>query len=109
MHVTEIEWGTRPKHPSKYLSPGDEVEAVVLKADKTERRLSLSIKQIKQSPWQLVSERYRPGQTISGKVRGITDFGAFVGLPEGVDGLVHISDMSWTRHIKHPSELLKKG
>ncbi len=109
VHVTEIEWGTRPKHPSKYLSPGDEVEAVVLKADKTERRLSLSIKQIKQSPWQLVSERYRPGQTISGKVRGITDFGAFIGLPEGVDGLVHISDMSWTRHIKHPSELLKKG
>lgn len=109
VHVTEIEWGTRPKHPSKYLSPDDEVEAVVLKADKNDRRLSLSIKQIKQSPWQLVSERYRPGQTITGKVRGITDFGAFIGLPEGVDGLVHISDMSWTRHIKHPSELLKKG
>lgn len=109
VHVTEIEWGARPKHPSKYLTPGDEVEAMVLKADKNERRLSMSIKQVKQSPWQMVSDHYRPGQIITGKVRGITDFGAFVGLPEGVDGLVHISDMSWTKHIKHPSELLKKG
>lgn len=109
VHASEIEWAPRPKHPSKYLSVGDEVDALVLKADGGERRLSLSVKQIKPGPWQLVSERYRVGQTIQGKVRGITEFGAFIGLPEGVDGLVHISDLSWTKHIKHPSEVLKKG
>jgi small subunit ribosomal protein S1 len=109
VHASEIEWSTRPKHPSKYLSSGDMVEAVVLKADKDDRRLSLSLKQIKPSPWQLVAERYMHGQVISGSVRGITEFGVFVGLPEGVDGLVHISDLSWTKHIRHPSEILKKG
>lgn len=109
VHVSEIEWTARPKHPSKYLSVGDEVEALVLNANREERKLSLSVKQIKPSPWQLVAERYRPGQTISGKVRGITDFGVFVGLEEGVDGLVHISDLSWTKHVKHPSEIFKKG
>lgn len=109
VHVSEIEWAPKPKHPSKYLNIGDAVEAVVIRVDKNERRLSLSIKKLSPSPWQLVSERYQPGQVISGKVRGITDFGAFVGLPEGVDGLIHISDISWTKHVKHPSELLKKG
>ncbi|MCK4910550.1 MAG: 30S ribosomal protein S1 [Thermodesulfovibrionales bacterium] len=109
VHASEIEWAPRPKHPSKYLNVGDEVEAVVLKADKNERRLSLSLKQLKPSPWELVSERYREGEVIEGKVRGITDFGVFVGLPEGVDGLVHISDISWTKHIKHPSDVYKKG
>jgi small subunit ribosomal protein S1 len=109
IHISEMDWGQRPKHPSKYMSPGDMVEAVVLKADKGERRLSLGLRQLKPSPWQLVRERYSVGQTISGKVRGLTEFGAFVGLPEGVDGLIHISDMSWTKHIKHPSEVLKKG
>ena len=109
VHASEIEWAPRPKHPSKYLNVGDEVEAVVLKADKNERRLSLSLKQLKPSPWELVSERYREGEVIQGKVRGITDFGVFVGLPEGVDGLVHISDISWTKHIKHPSDVYKKG
>jgi small subunit ribosomal protein S1 len=109
VHASEIEWSPRPKHPSKYLEVGDEVEAVVLKADKMDRRLSLSLKQLKASPWELVSERYREGQVIAGKVRGITEFGAFIGLPEGVDGLVHISDLSWTRHVRHPSEVLKKG
>jgi len=109
VHISEIDWLPRPKHPSKYLSVGDNVEAVVLKVDKEERRLSLSLKQIKPSPWELVSERYTTGQTISGKVKTITDFGVFVGLPEGVDALIHISDLSWTRHIKHPSEVLRKG
>jgi len=109
VHISEIDWLPRPKHPSKYLSVGDLVEAVVLKVDKEERRLSLSLKQIKPSPWELVSERYKPGQTISGKVKTITDFGVFVGLLEGVDALIHISDLSWTRHIKHPSEILRKG
>ena len=109
VHISEIDWLPRPKHPSKYLSIGETVEAVVLKVDKDERKLSLSIKQTKPSPWELINERYVPGQKISGKVKSITDFGAFVGLPEGIDGLIHISDLSWTKHIKHPSELLKKG
>ncbi|MEW6584781.1 MAG: 30S ribosomal protein S1 [Nitrospirota bacterium] len=109
VHISEIDWLPRPKHPSKYLSVGDSVEAVVLRVDKEERRLSLSLKQIRPSPWELVSERYKPGQKITGKVKTITDFGVFVGLPEGVDALIHISDLSWTKHIKHPSEVLRKG
>jgi small subunit ribosomal protein S1 len=109
VHISEIDWVQRPKHPSKYLNVGDEVDAVVLRVDKDERKLSLSIKQTKPSPWELIRERYQVGQRISGKVKSLTDFGAFVGLPEGVDGLIHISDLSWTRHIKHPSEMLKKG
>jgi len=109
VHVSEMDWAAKPKHPSKYVQTGDEVEALVLKADRGERRLSLSIKQLKPSPWQLVADNYSAGKAISGKIKSITDFGAFVGLPEGVDGLIHISDISWTRHIKHPSELLKKG
>jgi small subunit ribosomal protein S1 len=108
-HVSEIDWSARPKHPSKYLTVGDTVEAIVLKVDPDDRKLSLSVRQTKPSPWQLIKEHYRPGQRISGKVKSITDFGAFVGLPEGVDGLIHISDLSWTKHVKHPSELLKKG
>jgi small subunit ribosomal protein S1 len=109
VHISEIDWSPRMKHPSKYLSVGETVEAVILKVDKDERKLSLSIKQTKPSPWQLVRERYAVGQQITGKVKSLTDFGAFVGLPEGVDGLIHISDLSWTKHVKHPSELLKKG
>jgi len=109
VHISEIDWLPRPKHPSKYLSIGETVEAVVLKVDKEERKLSLSIKQIKPSPWELINQRYQPGLKISGKVKSLTDFGVFVGLPEGIDGLIHISDLSWTKHIKHPSELLKKG
>jgi small subunit ribosomal protein S1 len=104
-----MDWLPRPKHPSKYLSIGETVDAVVLKVDKEERRLSLSIKQLKPSPWELVSQRYTVGQKISGKVKTIADFGVFVSLPEGVDGLIHISDLSWTKHIKHPSEVLRKG
>ena len=109
VHISEIDWLPRPKHPSKYLSIGETLEAVILKVDKEERKLSLSIKQTKPSPWELIGQRYQPGQKISGKVKSLTDFGAFVGLPEGIDGLIHISDLSWTKHIKHPSELLKKG
>ena len=109
VHISEIDWLPKPKHPSKYLSIGETVEAVILKADKNERRLSLSIKQLKPSPWELVSQRYSVGQQITGKVKSITDFGIFIGLPEGVDGLIHISDISWTKHIKHPSEAIKKG
>ena len=109
VHVSEMDWAPKPKHPSKYVQPGDEVEALVLKADREERRLSLSLKQLKPSPWQLVAENYAPGKIISGKVKSVTDFGVFVGLPEGVDGLIHISDISWTKHIKHPNEVIKKG
>lgn len=109
VHISEIDWVSKPKHPSKYLSIGETVDAVVLKADKEERRLSLSIKQLKPSPWDIVSHRYTVGQKISGRVKTITDFGIFVGLSEGVDGLIHISDLSWTKHIKHPSEVLRKG
>lgn len=108
-HISEIDWSPRPKHPSKYLSVGEMVDAVVLKVDPTDRKLSLSIKQTKPSPWELVGQRYHAGQQISGRVKSLTDFGAFVGLPEGVDGLIHISDLSWTKHVKHPSEVLKKG
>ena len=109
VHISEIDWTPKPKHPSKYLSIGETVEAVVLKVDREERKLSLSIRQSKPSPWTLIRENYAVGQKISGKVKSLTDFGAFVGLPEGVDGLIHISDLSWTKHVKHPSEILKKG
>jgi small subunit ribosomal protein S1 len=109
VHISELDWAPRMKHPSKYLAVGDMVEAVVLKVDRDDRKLSLSIKQTKPSPWELIRERYQVGQKISGKVKSLTDFGVFIGLPEGVDGLIHISDLSWTKHVKHPSEVLKKG
>lgn len=109
VHVSEMDWLPRPKHPSKYVEVGEEIEAVVLRVDKDERRISLSIKQLKPSPWEVVSKKYHVGDRITGRVRSLTEFGAFVGLPEGVDGLIHISDMSWTKHIKHPSEVLRKG
>ncbi len=109
IHVSEMDWLPRPKHPSKYLEVGEHIEAQVLKVDKVERRISLSIKQLKPSPWEVVSKKYKVGDRVTGKVRSLTEFGAFVGLPEGVDGLIHISDMSWTRHVKHPSEVLRRG
>ncbi|TAN40645.1 MAG: 30S ribosomal protein S1 [Nitrospirae bacterium] len=109
VHISELDWSPKMKHPSKLLAIGETVEAVVLKVDKGDRKLSLSIKQTKSSPWELISQQYAVGQRISGKVKSLTDFGAFIGLPEGVDGLLHISDLSWTKHIKHPSEVLKKG
>lgn len=109
VHISEMDWQPKPKHPSKYLAIGETVEAVILKVDKEERKLSLSVKQIKPSPWEIISQRYNVGQKITGKVKSLTDFGAFIGLPEGVDGLIHISDLSWTKHIKHPSEILRKG
>ncbi|MEW6067247.1 MAG: 30S ribosomal protein S1 [Nitrospirota bacterium] len=109
VHVSEMDWLPKPKHPSRYLSMGETVEAVVLKVSKDEKRLSLSIKELKPSPWQIIEQKYKPGQKISGKVKTITDFGAFIGLPEGIDALLHISDLSWTKHIRHPSEVLRKG
>lgn len=109
IHVSEMDWTPRPKHPSKYVSIGEDIEAAVISINSNERRLSLSIKHLKPRPWDLVGQRYNVGQRITGRVKTITDFGVFVRLPEGVDGLIHISDLSWTRHIKHPSEVLRKG
>src|SRR5208337_3677969 len=109
VHVSELDWAPRLKHPSKYVLVNDEVEAVVLSINKEERRLSLSIKQLFPKPWELVGGRYKVGDKATGKIKTITDFGAFMRIPEGVDGLIHISDLSWTKHIKHPSEALKKG
>lgn len=109
VHISELDWSPRLKHPSKYLSIGETAEAVILKVDKDERKISLSIKQTKPSPWELIRQNYNIGQKITGKVKSLTDFGAFVGLPEGVDALIHISDLSWTKHLRHPSEMLKRG
>ncbi|HCC69404.1 MAG TPA: 30S ribosomal protein S1, partial [Nitrospiraceae bacterium] len=109
IHVTEVDWTEKIKKPSKYFSIGDTVDAVVLKVDKAERKISLSIKQLKPSPWEEIGQKYKIGQQVTGRVRSFTDFGAFVGLEEGADALLHISDMSWTKHIKHPSELCRKG
>ncbi len=109
VHVSELDWAPRVKHPSKYVSIGDEVEAIVLSINKEERRLSLSLKQLFPKPWELVGKQYKVGDIVTGKIKTITDFGAFMRIPEGVDGLIHISDLSWTKHIKHPSEALKKG
>ncbi len=109
VHVSEMSWTQKIKHPSKIVKAGDMIEAQVLSVDASGKRISLGMKQIEPNPWQTVSERYPAGSQVEGKVRTITDFGAFVGLEEGIDGLVHISDLSWTRHVKHPSEMLKKG
>ncbi len=109
VHVSEMSWSKRIKHPSQLLSPGEWIECVVLEVDQDQRRLSLGLKQMEPNPWELISSKYRVGDTIRGVVRNLTDFGAFVEVEEGVDGLVHISDLSWTRRIKHPSEVLEKG
>jgi small subunit ribosomal protein S1 len=109
VHVSEFDWLDKMKKPSKHFSMGDIVEAVVLQVDSEEHRISLSIKQATPNPWEVVGHKYSVGQKITGKVRSFTDFGAFITLDEGVDALLHISDMSWTRHIKHPSDILKKG
>jgi small subunit ribosomal protein S1 len=109
IHVSEMSWTKRVKHPSKILSVGDTVEAVVLEIDQNGRRLSLGLKQTEPNPWDLVDQKYRVGDRITGKVRNLTDFGAFVEVEEGIDGLIHISDLSWNKRIKHPSEVLKKG
>src|SRR5512139_2953081 len=108
IHVSEMTWSKRVKHPSKILNVGDSVEAMVLGVDPTARRISLGLKQVESNPWHELSEKYPIGTTITGKVRNLTEFGAFVEVEEGIDGLIHISDMSWSK-VKHPSEVLKKG
>ncbi len=109
IHVSEMSWSKRVKHPSKVLNVGDEVEAMVLQVGGEERRISLGLKQVEPNPWQQLAEKYQTGARIQGKVRNLTDFGAFVEVEEGIDGLIHISDMSWNKRINHPSEVLKKG
>ncbi len=109
IHVSEMSWSKRVKHPSKVLTVGDEVEAMVLQVDVGERRISLGLKQVEPNPWQQLADKYETGARIQGKVRNLTDFGAFVEVEEGIDGLIHISDMSWNKRINHPSEVLKKG
>src|SRR5690242_4851607 len=109
VHVSEMSWTRRVRHPSKLVNVGDPVEVMVLEVNKATKRISLGMKQVESDPWATIQERYQPGMRVQGKVRNLTDFGAFVELEPGVDGLLHISDMSWTRNIRHPSELLKMG
>jgi small subunit ribosomal protein S1 len=109
VHVSEMTWSKRVKHPSKLLSVGQEVEAQVLEVDSNNRRISLGIKQIEPNPWETLPERYGVGTRVKGRVRNLTDFGAFIEIEDGIDGLVHVSDISWTKRIKHPSEALKKN
>ncbi len=109
IHVSEMTWSRRMKHPAKVVKAGDQVEAVVLEVRPRERRISLGIKQLEADPWTTVADRYSVGSVVEGRVRKLAEFGAFVEIEEGIDGLVHVSDMSWTAHVKHPSELVKKG
>ena len=104
-----MSWSKRVKHPSKILNVGDTVDAMVLGVDPTARRISLGLKQVESNPWHDLAEKYPVGSKITGKVRNLTEFGAFVEVEEDIDGLIHISDMSWSKRIKHPSEVLKKG
>ena len=109
IHVSEMSWTRKVRHPSQVLNVGGIVEAMVLNIDVTKKRISLGMKQVEPNPWDVIEEKYPVGTTIEGKIKNITDFGVFIGIDEGIDGLVHISDISWTRRIKHPSEVCKKG
>ncbi len=109
IHISEMSWTRKIRHPSQLLKVGDTVEAVVLNIDVEKKRISLGMKQVEPNPWDVIAEKYPVGTTIEGKIKNITDFGIFIGIDEGIDGLVHISDISWTKRIKHPSEVYKKG
>lgn len=109
IHISEMTWTHEIRHPSKIVSVGQTVEAVVLHVDRENRKISLGMKQIEPNPWDLIEKKYPVGGKIQGKIKSLTDFGAFVGLEEGIDGLIHVSDMSWTKRLTHPSELFKKG
>ncbi len=109
VHISEMSWTRNIRHPSQLVSIGDEIEAVVLRVDPEEEKISLGMKQAEEDPWLSLPEKYPPGTRIRGKVRNLTSFGAFVEVEPGIDGLVHVSDMSWTKRIQHPSEVIKKG
>ena len=109
VHVSEMTWSKRMKHPSKLVKPGDEVETVVISVNPSDRRISLGMKQLQENPWENLSDRYPTGAIVEGRVRNLTDFGAFIEIEDGIDGLVHVSNLSWTKRVKHPSDVLKKG
>jgi small subunit ribosomal protein S1 len=109
VHVSEMSWSKRIKHPSKLVNAGDDVDVEVLSIDPKARRISLGMKQVQSNPWDTLKERYEVGSRVKGRVRNLTDFGAFIEVEDGVDGLVHVSDISWAKRIKHPGEVLKKG
>ncbi len=109
IHVSEMSWTKRVKHPSQLVKVGDEVNVVVLEVDSANRRISMGMKQLEPNPWVELKNAYPPGTIIEGEVKSLTDFGAFVGVEEGIDGLIHISDFSWTKRINHPSDFLNKG
>jgi small subunit ribosomal protein S1 len=109
VHISEMSWTQRVKHPSKVVSIGDVIEVMILDIDKQAKRISLGMKQVEPNPWNFIEDRYPVGTRVEGKVRNLADFGAFVELEDGIDGLVHVSDMSWTKRVRHPSEVLKKG
>jgi small subunit ribosomal protein S1 len=109
VHVSEMTWSKRMKHPSKMVKPGDEVDTIILSVNPTDRRISLGMKQLQDNPWEQLEEKYAVGSIIEGRVRNLTDFGAFIEIEDGIDGLLHVSNLSWTKRIKHPSEVLKKG
>ncbi len=109
VHVSEMTWSKRMKHPSKMVKPGDEVDTIILSVNPNDRRISLGMKQLQDNPWEQLEDKYPIGAIIEGRVRNLTDFGAFIEIEDGIDGLVHVSNLSWTKRIKHPSEVLKKG
>jgi small subunit ribosomal protein S1 len=109
VHVSEMTWSKRMKHPSKLVNVGDQVECVVLNVNPGERRISLGMRQLAENPWDALHDKYPVGMTVEGRVRNLTDFGAFIEIEDGIDGLVHVSNLSWTKRVKHPSEILKKG
>ncbi|UCF03973.1 MAG: 30S ribosomal protein S1 [bacterium] len=109
IHISEMSWTRHVKHPSKVVAIGDSVEAVVLNVDKEHEKISLGLKQLEPDPWKALENKYPPGTRLKGKVRNLTNFGAFVEIEDGIDGLVHISDMSWAKRVRHPSEMVKKG
>jgi small subunit ribosomal protein S1 len=109
VHVSEMSWTRRVRHPSKLVNVGDEVEVLVLDVNRAQKRISLGMKQVEPDPWEVIEQRFQPGMRVQGKVRNLTDFGAFVELEPGIDGLLHISDMTWARNVSHPSEVLKKS
>ncbi len=109
VHVSEMTWSKRMKHPSKLVNVGDQVECVVLNVNPGERRISLGMRQLAENPWDALHDKYPVGMTVEGRVRNVTDFGAFIEIEDGIDGLVHVSNLSWTKRVKHPSEVLKKG
>ncbi|MBV8894581.1 MAG: S1 RNA-binding domain-containing protein, partial [Acidobacteria bacterium] len=109
VHVSEMTWSKRMKHPSKIVNVNDNVECVVLNVNPQERRISLGMKQLEANPWEALEQKYPVGTTVEGRVRNLTEFGAFIEIEDGIDGLVHVSNLSWTQRVKHPSEVLKKG